>query len=319
MNSTPENKQLLNNNTAEFDKRRSNRIGKRVQLASPSGVFDNGDWLNLVTWEELPAWMKDNECIRTGYRPADVLSSGQCVNSIFRIHNESGNIWSHLLAFLAFLVLMVVTYSPSLMQHAATWFDAAVWAPFLAGALCCFGCSTSYHTMCCKDPETAGLWQKVDYMGIIALIWGSVFPIARFLFRHNTVAQVVYLSLITLLSIITAAVMLQDKFGEPRYRAFRASLFSALGLSGVAPAVHYTLTASFIEHPQPLYLLILMAALYLSGALIFATKFPERYFPGRCDIWGNSHQIFHVLVAAGAVVHYINCRQAFDWSNAKVI
>ena len=35
----------------------------------------------------------------------------------------------------------------------------------------------------------------------------------------------------------------------------------------------------------------------------YLDRVPERLFPGRCDLWGQSHQIFHVLVVAGALAH----------------
>jgi len=50
--------------------------------------------------------------------------------------------------------------------------------------------------------------------------------------------------------------------------------------------------------------LCLMGALYLLGAAFYALRVPERFFPGKCDIWFHSHQIFHVLVIAAAFVHY---------------
>ena len=31
--------------------------------------------------------------------------------------------------------------------------------------------------------------------------------------------------------------------------------------------------------------LLLMACLYLLGATLYATRTPERFFPGKCDIW----------------------------------
>lgn len=48
-----------------------------------------------------------------------------------------------------------------------------------------------------------------------------------------------------------------------------------------------------------------MALLYLFGALLYATRTPERYFPGRCDFVGQSHQLFHVCVVVAAIVHYL--------------
>lgn len=31
--------------------------------------------------------------------------------------------------------------------------------------------------------------------------------------------------------------------------------------------------------------LLLMGVLYIIGGLIYALRVPERYFPGKCDIW----------------------------------
>ena len=39
---------------------------------------------------------------------------------------------------------------------------------------------------------------------------------------------------------------------------------------------------------------------------------PERWHPGRFDIWGSSHQIFHVLVVLAAATHLVGLLKAFD-------
>ena len=98
----------------------------------------------------------------------------------------------------------------------------------------------------------------------------------------------------------------------PKWRTFRTSLFSALGLAGVVPAVHYGLTSAFTDYPNPVYLLLVMAALYLFGATLFAARIPERgqwVKKGTFDTWGHSHQLFHLFCVAAAVVHYYNCHQ----------
>ena len=52
-------------------------------------------WDSLFHWNDLPEYLKDNEYIYTGYRVhTGVLGS---FKSLFRIHNESGNVWTHLL------------------------------------------------------------------------------------------------------------------------------------------------------------------------------------------------------------------------------
>lgn len=64
----------------------------------------------IGTWEETPKFCQDNEYIRTGYR-INFRTVPQILKSLFMIHNETVNIWSHLvgaIAFIAFLVFALV-------------------------------------------------------------------------------------------------------------------------------------------------------------------------------------------------------------------
>jgi len=66
-----------------------------------------------------------------------------------------------------------------------------------------------------------------------------------------------------------------------------AGLFVALGLSGVIPAGHFVITDG-LSHAfdyAALGWVILMAFLYIIGAVIYAARIPERIWPGRFDIW----------------------------------
>lgn len=42
-------------------------------------------------------------------------------------------------------------------------------------------------------------------------------------------------------------------------------------------------------------------------------RWPERSAPGKFDMIGSSHQIFHVLVVLAAVSHLIGLVVAFDY------
>jgi adiponectin receptor len=66
-----------------------------------------------------------------------------------------------------------------------------------------------------------------------------------------------------------------------------AGVFIALGLSGVIPAMHYVITDGFYDaiYNAALGWLVLMAVLYIVGAVIYAARIPERIWPGRFDIW----------------------------------
>lgn len=62
---------------------------------------------DLLTYNDIPEWMKDNNYITHGYRPVS-NSVKQSLQSIFnRIHNESINIHSHLWGAIFFLLALV--------------------------------------------------------------------------------------------------------------------------------------------------------------------------------------------------------------------
>jgi len=57
--------------------------------------------LMRVSWtichfHALPKWLQDNDFIWQGYRPP-LPSFWDCIKSIFSIHTETGNIWTHML------------------------------------------------------------------------------------------------------------------------------------------------------------------------------------------------------------------------------
>lgn len=45
-------------------------------------------------------------------------------------------------------------------------------------------------------------------------------------------------------------------------------------------------------------------------------RVPEKYSPGNFDIWGSSHQIFHVLVLMAAATHFVGLLKAFDYEHS---
>ncbi|KAG2621069.1 hypothetical protein PVAP13_3NG224263 [Panicum virgatum] len=61
----------------------------------------------LIRYEALPDWLKDNEFIHGYYRCEWPMK--ETILSIFSIHNETLNVWSHLIGFLLFLCLTIFT------------------------------------------------------------------------------------------------------------------------------------------------------------------------------------------------------------------
>lgn len=99
------------------------------------------------------------------------------LHSLGYLHNESVNIYTHLLGAVAALILSVVLYDSLRPRYnTASHEDVVVFACFFAGAAACLGISGSYHTICNHSAEVSRWGNHLDYMGIVFLIWGSFIP-----------------------------------------------------------------------------------------------------------------------------------------------
>jgi adiponectin receptor len=129
-----------------------------------------------VLWDDLPAWQRDNHYIHSGYRPASA-SFKRSFASLGYIHNESVNIYSHLLGAVIFSTAGVIIYSViKLRYETAAPSDVLAFSFFFAGAALCLGMSGTYHTISNHSPVVAKFGNKLDYVGIVCLITGSFIP-----------------------------------------------------------------------------------------------------------------------------------------------
>ncbi|KAM7516979.1 hypothetical protein LguiA_006562 [Lonicera macranthoides] len=176
---------------------------------------------------------------------------------------------------------------------------------FLGGAMFCLLASSTCHLLACYSERLAYIMLRLDYAGIAALISTSAYPLVYYSFMCNPVICYVYMGFITVLGVATIIFSLLPIFQKPHFRSTRASLFFGMGFSGVAPIIHkLILYKNQPEALQTTWYELLMGAFYGIGALIYALRIPERWKPGKFDIAGHSHQLFHILVVAGAYTHY---------------
>lgn len=129
-----------------------------------------------VLWDDLPSWQQDNAYIHSGYRPASA-SFKKSFGSLGYLHNESVNIYSHLLGALFFSSCGVVLYTMIKPRYEkATTSDVLAFGCFFAGAAACLGMSATYHAISNHSPVVAKFGNKLDYVGIVFLIAGSFVP-----------------------------------------------------------------------------------------------------------------------------------------------
>lgn len=120
-----------------------------------------------------------------------------------------------------------------------------------------------------------------------------------------------------------------------RWRTARICAYVALGSSSSIPMLHgiqlyglkyvlkysgmrwYLLELAFYGIGAGLYAVSLCLSSMLP--LVFSRgsdlhpqfRVPERFVPGKFDIWGSSHQIFHIAVVCAMYTHTVGLMQAF--------
>ncbi|KAG9339106.1 hypothetical protein JZ751_024137 [Albula glossodonta] len=117
-----------------------------------------GRW-RVIPHDVLPDWLKDNDYLLHGHRPP-MPSFRACFKSIFRIHTETGNIWTHLLGCLFFLCLGIVYMFRPNMSFVAPFQEKIVIGMFFLGAILCLSFSWLFHTVYCHSEGVSRVFSK---------------------------------------------------------------------------------------------------------------------------------------------------------------
>jgi adiponectin receptor len=270
----------------------------------------------LLHYSALPDWHRENVFITSHYRP-ESFSTISCLQSIFSIHNETVNIWTHLLPALFSLFCQIILQALLTIHFPnVTPLDRLVFATNLFALTTCLSLSTLYHTLMNHSHSVSSLWLRIDYVGILTLILGSFFSGIYVGFLCDPFLRNTYWSMIGILSTITAYLVLHPDYQSIQYRSLRTAAFILTALSGFCPIGH-----GMYLHGWDMMLLrsgmqyyFLEGAIYGFGAFFFVTRMPESIWPGKFNVWGGSHQIFHVLVLGGAVAHLWGVWEAYRWN-----
>ncbi|SCU81802.1 LAMI_0B07734g1_1 [Lachancea mirantina] len=274
----------------------------------------------LYTWDEIPEWQRDNEHIIRGY-VMETKSLRDCIIALTYWHNESINIYTHLIPACFFLLTML--FNEYLLTHFRTTglIDIIMIDLFLLGGFTCLMMSSTFHCLKCHSIEVATFGNKLDYLGIVALIVSSMVSILYYGFFDNLPYFLTFSSLTISFGIACATVSLSDRFRTREWRPYRAMLFVAFGLSALIPiiagAFRYGVKETWVR--IQVKWVIFEGVFYILGAFLYGVRFPERVAPGKFDIWGHSHQLFHVLVVVAACCHFRALLGAYALVHKRIV
>ncbi|KAJ0413350.1 hemolysin-III related-domain-containing protein [Aspergillus carlsbadensis] len=232
----------------------------------------------LLSFDEMPEWFRreSNRWILLGYRPISGSARASFCSWSY-IHNESVTIYSHLIPAVLFL------FSEYSRVTAA---DFVAFSIFILAGVICLSLSATYHTLMNHSQYVEHLYLRLDMLGIVILILGDLILGIYMVFWCEPLPRKIYWSMVGVFGTLTIFMTMHPKFQGAKYRLFRALIFVATGLSGVAPLIH-------------------------------GLMFPESRYPGKFDLCG-SHSIFHILVVSAAVVQLMGYLDAFDYAQTNI-
>ncbi|KAF2150489.1 adiponectin receptor protein 1 [Myriangium duriaei CBS 260.36] len=285
---------------------------KSSHIARPNrkGVY------RLLTWREIEPWQQDNEYILTGYRSA-ISSTSACLKSVFELHNETTNIWTHLLGAFLFISYIHTALSPS--QYFFPGSSALI--VFHSSVILCFLLSTLFHLFSSHSAPIHSLGHSLDHLGIVLVFLGTGLSTAQVAFLCTPALRTFYTLLLIFAAGLAGLATLRPAFRVPAARPLRLAVYVVLGLSLFLPGVHAVASLGWQEANRRAGLASFagLAVVNFTGAAIYALRVPERWTGGATDLLGQSHNWMHVFVVAGAVIRGWGLKEAVeDWSVRRI-
>ena len=136
-----------------------------------------------VTCKEISEWQWDNKYILSGYRPEKADYWDIFVSLTF-VHNETCNIYTHLIGALLLPLVATVTMQylgePQFLNVLSM--DYTVFSIFFWCAEVCLVLSTFFHLMQAHSHRVEQFWHGLDMLGIIICIVGTFFSGINYIF-----------------------------------------------------------------------------------------------------------------------------------------
>ncbi|XP_030628469.1 membrane progestin receptor beta [Chanos chanos] len=236
--------------------------------------------------------------VQSGYRP--VGQDWRCYFlSLFQCHNESLNVWTHLLAVPAILLRFSV-----LAGGAGLTLEAASLPLFLyvLSSVTYLSCSVAAHLLQSHSELAHYSFFFLDYVGVAVYQYGCslghYFYCSKPTWRDSSVGAA-YLPGAALLAWLSCtgccfAKLRYRRPYPPRRKICQLIPTSLAYILDISPVAYRLVVGSWDEPALAFH--ALQVAFFLLAAFFFSCPVPERLFPGKCDIVGQGHQIFHVFL-----------------------
>jgi adiponectin receptor len=268
-----------------------------------------------------------NNFLEQGYRMN--YSPIECILSLFHMHNETLNVWTHLGGALIFLYFFMCVASPEIFPEGLGSKNSWIYPPpprisalsavpllmFLGCAFFCFTASALFHLLQARNKNWYLYLISLDFSGIAIVNTGCYLPIFYCLFHCQPTVMWIYVGGISLCVFLLLGVSMSEKMSTDEYRNIRIALYLSVAPFGITPIIHAVFFSDSLEGIISSFCTKYMytMACLIFGLTVYIFRFPECYFPGRFDFWMSSHQIWHMAGFMGIYIHYLNVHEVYEW------
>ncbi|KAK1156887.1 membrane progestin receptor alpha-B-like [Acipenser oxyrinchus oxyrinchus] len=248
---------------------------------------------------EVPRVFRERH-INAGYRPIH-QNWRYYFLSLFQRHNETINVWSHLLA--ALVVLMKFS---QLSESVDFLWDPHAWPLFilLLSSFTYMTCSALAHLLSAKSELCHYSFFFLDYTGVAVYQYGSALVHFYYAIEEGWHTQVkgFFLPTAAFLSWLSCAGCCTGKYKSHMLPKWVRKLGQVVpsGLAyvwDISPVILRIYSCFPCAGDQAVSYHIYQVSFFLASALFFTYPLPEMWFPGRCNFLGQGHQVFHVFLA----------------------
>lgn len=196
--------------------------------------------------------------------------------------------WTHGVgAVLAVLGTLLLVIRAVLQQN---WEQVIVFAIYGGSMICLYTASTLYHSVNTTEKKRIAL-RKYDHCSIYLLIAGSYTPVCICVLKEH--GGIALISVIWSLA-IAGMILTIAKLDLPRWLTSVIYLVMGwLALTAIVPL-------SRLMSGEGMLWLLLGGICYSIGGVLYAVKWPGRHNPKF-----GCHEIFHVWIVLGSVMHYL--------------
>lgn len=262
--------------------------------------------IQLYNFNELPEWQRNNnnKYITDGYL-LETNSYLKCFNSLIYWNNQSINIYLNMFASIVYLFMLIFFTDAFLIPSfpSTTMTDYIIMNLFLATAFQTAIYNTAYHCFKIHSLSQAGLWGKINNLGIINHLTCSTITLLYYSFYDN----VFYFKLLTLftflLTLCMTTVILTDTFTQSKAHLLRGPIFLLFGsmLTFLPLSIGIVkFGTNQVAKRIDLDYLTIELVLYFIAAMMYTFKLPERF---NLPYYFNSYNLFHICFILASFCH----------------